>query len=265
MIHPTATIDPSASLGSGVKIGPYCVVGANVVLGDNVVLKSHVVVKGPSRIGAGVCIYQFATVGEDTPAFAYAGEDSILEVGEGTTIREGVTIHRGMAKGGISKTVVGANCLLMAYVHIGHDCIVGNHVVMANNASIAGHVEVGDYANFGGYAGIPQFRKIGACAHIAAMSLVTKDVPAFMTVAGNPAWAVGLNSEGIRRRNIETETRAALKQAHRLVYRSDLKVDAALSEMADLRAQFPEVETFAASIEASDVGIIRGSGRGRAK
>jgi UDP-N-acetylglucosamine acyltransferase len=265
MIHPTAIVDSSASLGDGVKVGPYCVVGANVVLGDNVELKSHVVVKGPSVIGAGVCIYQFATVGEDTPAFAYAGEDSILEIGEGTTIREGVTIHRGMAKGGISKTVVGANCLLMAYVHIGHDCVVGNNVVMANNASVAGHVEVGDYANFGGYSGVPQFRKIGACAHIAGMSLITKDVPAFMTVAGNPAWAVGLNVEGMKRRNIEAPARAALKQAHRLVYRSGLKVDAALGDMAELRRQFPEVETFAASIEASDVGILRGSERGRAK
>jgi UDP-N-acetylglucosamine acyltransferase len=265
VIHPTAIVDPGATLGAGVEIGPYCVVGPKVVLGDNVELKSHVVIKGPSRIGARVCIYQFATVGEDTPAFAYAGEDSILEIGEDTTIREGVTIHRGMAKGGISKTVVGANCLLMAYVHIGHDCIVGNNVVMANNASIAGHVEVGDYANFGGYSGIPQFRKIGAFSHIAAMSLVTKDVPAFMTVAGNPASAVGLNVEGIKRRNIEAANRAALKQAHRLVYRSGLKVGAALGELAELRTEFSEVEVFAASIEASDLGIIRGSERGRAK
>ena len=134
-----------------------------------------------------------------------------LEIGQGTIIREGVTIHRGMAKGGISKTLVGANCLLMAYVHIGHDCIVGNNVIMANNASLAGHVEVGDFANFGGYSGIPQFRKVGACAHIAGMSLVTKDVPAYMMVAGNPAWAVGLNVEGIKRRNVSDEARSALK------------------------------------------------------
>jgi UDP-N-acetylglucosamine acyltransferase len=167
-----------------------------------------------------------------------------------------------MAKGGISKTLVGANCLLMAYVHIGHDCIVGDNVIMANNASLAGHVEVGDFANFGGYAGIPQFRKVGACAHIAGMSLVTKDVPAYMTVAGNPAWAVGLNAEGIKRRNVGDEARAALKQAHRLVYRSGLKSSDALAQMSELRIAHPEVETFARSIETSDVGIIRGSGRG---
>ena len=160
MIHTTAVIDDAAVLGDNVEIGPYCVIGPKkVVLGNNVTLKSHVVLKGPSRIGDGVQIYQFATVGEDTPALAYAGEDSVLEIGAGTIIREGVTIHRGMAKGGISKTLVGANCLLMAYVHIGHDCIVGDNVIMANNASLAGHVEVGDFANFGGYAGIPQFAR----------------------------------------------------------------------------------------------------------
>ncbi len=262
MIHPTAVIDASAELGKDVQVGPYCVIGAGVVLGDGVVLQSHVVVKGPSRIGNNVHIYQFATVGEATPALAYAGEDSVLEIGQGTIIREGVTIHRGMAKGGIAKTVVGDNCLLMAYVHVGHDCIVGNNVIMANNASLAGHVEVGDFANFGGYAGIPQFRKIGAFSHIAGMSLVTKDVPAYMTVAGNPAWAVGLNLEGIKRRNIDSNARQALKQAHKLVYRSGLKVDQALQEMKVLRADHAEVEIFAQSIESSGVGIIRGSGRG---
>ena len=262
MIHPTAIIDPDVVLGQNVEVGPYCVIGPGVVLGDNVVLKSHVVVRGPSNIGNGVQIYQFATVGEDTPALAYEGEESVLEVGEGTIIREGVTIHRGMAKRGIQKTIIGSNCLLMAYVHVGHDCIVGNNVIMANNASLSGHVEVGDFANFGGYSGIPQFRKIGACTHIAGMSLVTKDVPAYMTVAGNPASAVGLNVEGIKRRGVNSEGRLALKQAHKLVYRSGLRVAEAITQMQGLRTNHPEVEVFAQSIEASDVGIIRGSGRG---
>ena len=262
MIHPTAVVDAKAELGNNIQIGPYCVIGPDVVLGDGVVLKSHVVLKGPSRISDNVQIFQFATVGEDTPALAYAGEESVLEIGSGTIIREGVTIHRGMADGGIGKTVVGSNCLLMAYVHIGHDCIVGNNVIMANNASLAGHVEVGDFANFGGYAGIPQFRKIGACCHIAGMSLVTKDVPAYMTVAGNPAWAVGLNLEGIKRRNLSSDARSALKQAHKLVYRSGLRVTEALTEIQEMRAKYAEVETFAQSIEVSDIGIIRGSGRG---
>ena len=217
-------------------------------------------VKGPCHIGAGVKIYQFATVGEDTPALAYAGEPSELTIGANTVIREGVTIHRGMAAGGISKTVVGANCLLMAYVHIGHDCIVGDNVIMANNASLAGHVVVGDYANFGGYAGIPQFRQIGAYTHIAGMSLVTKDVPAFMTVAGNPANAIGLNLEGIKRRGFSDEAIQAVKAAHRVVYRSGKKLQEAIAELADARKLHPEVDVFVKSLEASDKGIIRGRG-----
>ncbi len=260
MIDERAIVDSSVVVGKNVSVGPWTIVGPGVVLGDNVEIASSVVVKGPCHIGAGVKIYQFATVGEDTPALAYAGEASELTVGDNTIIREGVTIHRGMAAGGISKTVVGANCLLMAYVHIGHDCIVGNNVIMANNASLAGHVVVGDYANFGGYAGIPQFRQIGAHTHIAGMSLVTKDVPAFMTVAGNPANAVGLNLEGIKRRGFSDEAIAAVKAAHRLVYRSGKKLQEAIAELDDARKLHPEVDVFVKSLESSDRGIIRGRG-----
>jgi UDP-N-acetylglucosamine acyltransferase len=257
MIHGSAIVDPSARLGSGVSIGAFSIIGPDVELGDNVEIASHVVVKGPSRIGCGVKIYQFATVGDDTPALAYAGESSILEIGEHTIIREGVTIHRGMNKGGIGRTQVGSHCLLMAYVHVGHDCVVGDHVIMANNASLAGHVEVGDYANFGGYVGVPQFRKIGAYTHIAAMSMVTKDVPAYMTVSGNPAYAFGMNTEGMKRRGYDSETIGLLKQAYRIVYRQGLTVQKALDELAQLRDQSVEVELFAASVEASEKGIIR--------
>jgi UDP-N-acetylglucosamine acyltransferase len=258
MIDGRAIIDPSAVLGENVSVGPWTIIGADVELGDNVHVESHVVLKGPTRIGAGVKIYQFSTIGEDTPALAYAGEETFLDIGENTVIREGVTIHRGMAKGGISRTEVGSNCLLMAYVHIGHDCVVGDHVIMANNASLAGHVTVGDYANFGGYSGIPQFRSVGAYTHIAAMSLVTKDVPAYMTVSGNPAYAVGLNLEGMKRRGYSKETLQAVKDAHRAIYRRGLVIDEALSAIAELRAEFPEVELFAQSVEASQWGIIRG-------
>ena len=258
MIHDSAIVDPSVKLGSGVSIGPWSVIGADGELGDNVEIASHVIVKGPSRISRGVKIFQFATVGEATPALAYAGESSMLEIGEHTIIREGVTIHRGMDKGGIGRTEVGSHCLLMAYVHVGHDCIVGDHVIMANNASLAGHVEVGDYANFGGYAGIPQFRKIGAHTHIAAMSMVTKDVPAYMTVSGNPAYAFGMNTEGMKRRGYDAATIEQLKQAYRIVYRKGLRVQEALQQLTPLCEESAEVALFAASVAASAKGIIRG-------
>ena len=258
MIDGRAIIDPSAKLGDNVSVGPWSIVGPNVTIGDNVDIRSHVVLKGPSKIGDGVTIYQFATVGDDTPALAYEGEETYLEIGPNTIIREGVTIHRGMVRGGIGRTEIGANCLLMAYVHVGHDCVVGDNVIMANNASIAGHVTVGDHANFGGYCGIPQFRQIGAHTHIAAMALVLKDVPAYMTVTGNPAYAVGLNLEGMKRRGYAKPTMQALRQAHKLVYREGLGVQDALGELASLRAEFEEVEQFAWSIEQSEHGIVRG-------
>jgi UDP-N-acetylglucosamine acyltransferase len=263
MIDGRAIVDPSAVIGEGVTIGPWTMIGANVELGDGVEIASHVVIKGPTKIGAGSKVFQFATVGEDTPAFAFDGEATFCEIGEQTVIREGVTIHRGMAKGGIGRTVVGSRCLLMAYVHIGHDCIVGDHVVMANNASLAGHVVVGEHANFGGYSGIPQFREIGAYTHIAAMSLVLKDVPAYMTVSGNPAVAVGLNMEGMKRRGYDKATMQALRAAHRTVYRKGLVVKEALAELEQARSQYPEVELFAQSIESSQWGIIRGRGSSR--
>jgi len=258
MIDGRAIIDPSAVIGANVTVGPWSIIGADVELGDGVQIASHVVIKGPTKIGAGVKVFQFATLGEDTPAFAFEGEETFCEIGANTVIREGVTIHRGMAKGGIGRTVVGENCLLMAYVHVGHDCLVGNHVVMANNASLAGHVVVGDYANFGGYSGIPQFRHIGAYTHIAAMSLVLKDVPAYMTVSGNPAVAVGLNTEGMKRRGYSKQTLSALRDAHRIVYRKGLSIAEALAELTEARAVHPEVDAFAASIESSEWGIIRG-------
>ena len=150
----------------------------------------------------------------------------------------------------------------MAYVHVGHDCVVGDHVIMANNASLAGHVTVGDYANFGGYSGIPQFRAVGAYTHIAAMSLVVKDIPAYMTVSGNPAYAAGLNLEGMKRRGISPEAIRAVKEAYKTVYRQGLRVQDALDKIADLRRDFSEVELYAASIENSQWGITRGRGTG---
>ena len=262
MIDGRAVIDPSATLGDNVSVGPWSLIGPEVQIGDNVEIASHVVLKGPTRIGNGVRIFQFATVGEDTPAFAYGGERTELTVGANTVIREGVTIHRGMAKGGIGRTAVGENCLLMAYVHIGHDCVVGNNVVMANNASVAGHVTVGDYANFGGYSGVAQFRAVGAHTHIAAMSLVVKDVPAYVTIAGNPAYAAGLNVEGMKRRGYDQDTMRALRQAFKTVYRSGLLVGEAVAQLEDLRRQVAEVDVFVTSVENSQWGIVRGRSAG---
>jgi UDP-N-acetylglucosamine acyltransferase len=262
VIDPRAIIDPSARLGENVAIGPWTFIGPDVEIGDDCWIAPHVIVKGPTRIGRRNKIYQFSSVGEDTPALAYQGEPTMLEIGDDNVIREGVTIHRGMAQDP-GKTVIGDHGLFMAYVHIGHDCIVGDNVIMANNASISGHVYVGDHANFGGYVGVAQFRRIGPHSHISGMSLVLKDVPAYMTVMGNPAAAIGLNVEGMRRRGYSKELIKNLKEAHRAVYRDGRAIQEACGALDDLAALCPQVAVFVESIRDSRWGIVRP--RARAK
>ena len=261
MIDPRAIIDPSAIVGDDVSIGPWTIVGANVEIGDGCHIASHVIIKGPTRMGRGNRIYQFATIGEDTPALAYKGEPTTLLIGDHNVIREGVTIHRGTVQGQ-GKTVIGHHNLLMAYVHVGHDCTLGDHVIMANNASVSGHVVVGDHANFGGYAGIPQYRRVGAHAHVGGMSLVLKDVPAFVTVSGNPAGAVGLNIEGMRRRGIRDEVVDALRESYRIVYGQGRTAKDALTQLAPLADRYAEVHVFMTSVAESRWGIVRGRREG---
>ena len=196
-----------------------------------------------------------------TPAMAYHGEPTTLVVGDNNVIREGVTIHRGLIQG-LGTTVIGNDCLLMAYVHVGHDCVVGDHVIMANNSSISGHVQVGDHANFGGYCGVPQYRKIGAYTHISGMSLVLKDVPAYMTVMGNPASAIGLNVEGMRRRGYSKDTITALKEAHKIVYRQGRTIQEACTALEAISRDCSEVAMFVESIRDSRWGIVRPRSRG---
>ena len=256
MIDARAIIDPGAELGENVSVGPWSVIGPDVVIGDDCEIGPHVVLKGPTRMGSGNRIYQFATVGEGPPAFAYHGEPTVLEIGANNTIREGVTIHRGLATDR-GRTVIGNDNLLMAYVHVGHDCVLGDRIVMANNASAAGHVAIGDEAVLSGYVGVPQFRSVGAYSFIGAMSLVVKDVPAFVSVNGNPAGATGLNVERMRRLGLDAEVRDALKDAYNTVYRRGLPVAKALEQLTDAAARFPEVACFVDSVAASEYGITR--------
>jgi UDP-N-acetylglucosamine acyltransferase len=255
-VDPRAIIDPTAKIGEDVEIGPWSIVGADVEIGDGCTIASHVVIKGPTRMGRNNRIFQFSTIGEDTPALAYGGEATSLVIGDDNVFREGVTVHRGMVQDK-GETRIGNSCLLMAYVHVGHDCVLGDHVIMANNAAVSGHCMVGDHANFGGYAGAPQHRNIGAHAHIAGMSLVLKDVPAYMTVMGNPASAIGMNVEGMRRRGYSKELIKVLRDAHKIVYRDALTVEEACAGLADMAREYPEVALFLNSIKDSRWGIVR--------
>ena len=227
-----------------------------MVIGDDCEIGPHAILRGPTTLGRGNRIYQFATVGEGSPAFAYQDEPTTLTIGDNNVIREGVTIHRGLATDR-STTVIGSDNLFMAYVHIGHDCVLGDRIVMANNASVAGHVTVGDEAVLSGYVGVPQFRSIGPYSFVSAMSLVTKDVPAYVSIDGNPAGAVGLNTERLRRLGVSDDAKKALQDAYNTVYRRGLTLKEALAALRDSAAETPEVAEFVRSIEASEHGIVR--------
>lgn len=256
MIDPRAIIDPSAVVGADVEVGPWTMIGPDVTIGDGCRIGPLAIIKGPTVLGKRNQVFQFATVGEDTPALAYRGEPTTLIMGDDNVVREGVTIHRGMLQDR-GATVIGNNNLFMAYVHIGHDCVVGDHVIMANNASLAGHVSVGDHANFGGYCGVLQFRSVGAFTHIAGFSLVLKDIPAYVTAAGNPARAVGLNLEGMRRRAVSKKAAAALEGAYRTVYRAGLTVKEACDALEEEANRHLEVRMFVDAVRSSENGIVR--------
>ncbi|MBD9503547.1 acyl-ACP--UDP-N-acetylglucosamine O-acyltransferase [Pseudomonas sp. PDM17] len=256
LIDPRAIIDPRAKLADDVEVGPWSMVGPDVEIGEGTVIGPHVVVKGPTKIGKNNRIFQFSSVGEDTPDLKYKGEPTRLVIGDNNVIREGVTIHRGTIQDR-SETTIGDHNLLMAYVHIGHDSVIGNHCILVNNTALAGHVHVDDWAILSGYTLVHQFCRIGAHAFSGMGTTIGKDVPAYVTVFGNPAEARSMNFEGLRRRGFSAESIQALRRAYKVVYRQGLTVDEALGELAEVSEQYPEVAVFRDSIQSSTRGITR--------
>lgn len=256
MIDPRAIIDPSATIGANVEIGPWTMIGPDVVIGDNTIVSSHVIIKGPTVIGSNNRIFQFSTIGEDTPDLKYQGEPTRLVIGDNNTIREGVTLHRGTVQDR-GETTIGHNNLLMAYVHVGHDCVIGNNCILVNNASLAGHVAVGDWAILSGYVLVHQFVSIGAHSFAGAATFLTQDLPPYMIVAGNPAAVRTINGEGLKRRGYSPEQIAALNRAYKIVYRKGLKLDeavAALQAMTDCPEVIAPLTDF---LQSSTRGIVR--------
>lgn len=256
MIHEQAIIESGAVIGKNVTIGPWTYISKNVVIGDDCVISSHVVINGPTRIGKGNRIFQFASIGEDCQDLKYAGEHTELVIGDNNTFRENCTIHRGTVQDN-SLTQIGSNNLFMAYTHVAHDCVVGNNCILANNASIAGHVHVGDHVILGGMSGVHQFCHIGAHSFVAANALVLKDIPPYIMASGQPAKPFGLNSEGLKRRGFEKETILTLKRAYKAVYRKGLSVDDAITDMNLLDSNLSELTLFSDFIRDSSRGIIR--------
>jgi UDP-N-acetylglucosamine acyltransferase len=218
VIHPAAIVAPGAAIGEGARIGPWCQIGAQAVIGAGAQLISHVVVDGRTRIGEQAVLYPFCTVGLPPQDLKYRGEDTACEIGPRTTIREHCTVHRGTVTGS-GVTRVGADCLLMAVVHVAHDCAVGDGVVLANNVVMGGHVTIGDQAVIGGAAAIHQFVRIGRGAMIGGVAGVEADVIPFGSVLGNRARLIGLNIIGLKRRGFERARIHVLRQAFRLLFR----------------------------------------------
>ncbi|MGM0593927.1 MAG: acyl-ACP--UDP-N-acetylglucosamine O-acyltransferase [Pseudomonadota bacterium] len=255
-IHPTAIIDPAARIGDGVEVGPYSIIGADVEIGADSWIGPHVVINGPTTLGRENRIFQFASIGDAPQDKKYAGEPTRLEIGDRNTIRESVTINRGTVQdAGVTR--VGDDNWIMAYVHIAHDCVVGNNTILANNASLAGHVHVDDNVILGGFSLVHQFCAIGRNAFSAFGTVIGKDVPPYLMIAGHPAKPHGLNSEGLKRHGFSPETVRTLKRAYKIIYRSQLPLAEALSQLDALVTECESVAPMRDFLRDSQRGIVR--------
>ncbi|KFI23410.1 acyl-ACP--UDP-N-acetylglucosamine O-acyltransferase [Nitrosococcus oceani] len=256
MIDHRAVIDSSAEIHETAIVGPYSIIGANVQIEAETWIGPHVVVRGPTRIGKRNKIYQFASIGDIPQDKKYGGEDTLLEIGNENVIREYTTINRGTVQGG-GVTRMGDHNWIMAYVHIAHDCIVGHHTTFANNASLAGHATIGDYATLGGYALVAQFCSVGTYGFCSVASVIHKDVPPYVLVAGHMAKPVGINHVGLRRANFSEEVIRKLRNAYKLLYRQGLRFEDSVKELKRLAEKSSEVQIFLDFLENSSRGIIR--------
>jgi UDP-N-acetylglucosamine acyltransferase len=254
VIHRTALVDPTADLGPDVSVGPYCVIGPRVTVGERCMIAGHTVIERNTRVGEGVKIGYGTVIGNDPQDLKYKGEETWVEIGSGTIIREYCTINRGSTATG--KTTIGERCFLMTYVHVAHDCVVGNDVIIANSVQMAGHVSVHDRAIISGLVPIHQFVRIGTYAFVGGLSRVNQDVPPYTKAAGNPVHLYGLNSVGLQRAGFSPDLKLALKRAYRLVFNSDLTVSQGVARARVELPDVPEVETFLQFIEASQRGVM---------
>ncbi len=256
MIHQTAIIHPGAQIAENVEIGPYTIIGEHVSIGAGTWIGPHAVIEGWTEIGQDNKIYQFTSIGADPQDLKFHGEKSTLRIGDRNKIREFVTMHRGTEDGG-GETIVGNDCLFMAYTHVAHDCRIGNHVILANCATLAGHVEVMDYAILGGLSAIHQFVRIGEHVMASGGSMINQDIPPYTIAQGDRAKTVGINSQGLKRRGFSEEAIRGIKNAYKLIYRADLKQEEALQQIVDQYASLPEVMSFVDFIKSSERGLAR--------
>ncbi len=254
--HPTAIIHPKARLACSVTAGPYAVIGEDVELGEDCELMSHVVLKGPAKFGNGNRIFPGASIGQDPQDVKYNGARTHLEIGDGNTFREFVTVHRSTSTDGATR--IGSHNLLMAYVHIAHDCHLGDHIIMSNGASLAGHVEIGDYAIVGAFCGIHQFCRIGAYSFLGSYTIVNKDIlPYSKTSADRPMGVYGANRLGLERVGLPKEDIDELQAAFRTLCRSKLNTTQAIEKLETEGIKSAHVKALVDFIKTSARGVVK--------
>lgn len=255
-IHPTAVVEPGAQIDPSCEIGPYAVIGGDVVLGPKNVVSAHAVVKGHTTLGAGNRVFPHAVLGEIPQDLKYKGEPTRLAVGDGNTFRECVTINLG-TEGGGGVTTIANRCLFMAYSHVGHDCVIGDGAIIANCVALAGHILLEDHVHISGLAAAHQFTRIGRLAFVSGLTGVTMDVPPYCMVTGGRAELAGLNTVGLQRAGMTEEQIGRVKQAYKVLFRSNLVLSESLAQLDEELGTHPEIQHLVRFVRASQRGIVR--------
>jgi UDP-N-acetylglucosamine acyltransferase len=253
-IHPSAIISSDAEIASDVEIGAYAIIGDNCTVGSGCVISPRAMLERNVTLGLNVKVGVGTILGGLPQDLKFAGEETTVEIGDGTIIREYTTINRGTAHS--FRTTVGRNCMLMSYVHLGHDCHVGNNVILSNMAQLAGHVTIEDKAIVSGLCAVHQFVRIGRHSFIGGCSRVSKDIPPFLKAVGNPVRLYGLNTVGLQRSGMDEATILELKRAYRVFFRSDLNVTQAIERAQTELEPLPEVQELIRFVEASERGVV---------
>ncbi len=258
MNQPLAYIHPQAKIAQNVVIEPFAVIHKDVEIGEGSWIGSHATIMEGARIGKNCSIFPGAVISAPPQDLKYKGEASTVTIGDNTTIRECVTLNRGTALDK-NTTIIGSNCLLMAYVHVAHDCTIGNHVIISNSVQLAGHIEIQDYVNIGGTAAVQQFVKIGTSAFVSGGTLVRKDVPPFVKAAREPLAYCGINSVGLRRRGFSNEKINEIQEIYRNIYLRGLNNSDALDLIEQEMPPSRERDEILNFVRSSERGIMKGT------
>ena len=256
MIHPLTSIHPEAKIASNVEIGPFVTINKNVEIGEGTQIFSNVTIFEGARIGRDCQIFPGAVIAAVPQDLKFKGEDTVVEIGNKTIIRECVTVHRGTASKG--KTIIGDNCLIMAYSHIAHDCILKNQIILGNATQLAGEIEIADWAILAGGVLVHQFCRIGAHAMVQGGTRLSKDIPPYVIAGREPASYAGINIVGLRRRGFTSEQIELIHNAYRLIYQSGLNNSNAIKRIEAELSMTADTEAIVSFIKASERGILKG-------